>query len=104
MFDDFHFLQEMIVSPNADGEACGTDYPEKYQQNAYWPPEMWTPAPRLWIPRDEARISRQEVAHTRDTVRISDDGAWLDENGRIHVDLAKAPFAREPVSYRASSQ
>ena len=102
VFDDFQALREMIISPHLDGQACGENDPEKYRQNAYWPPEMWEPAPRLWIPSDEARVSRQEVAHTRDIVRIFDDGAWLDEYGRIQVDLSKAPFERPLVAYRAA--
>ena len=51
-----------------------------------------TGASELWIPRDEARVSRQEVAHSSEVVPTTDRGAWLNEKGRMVIDLTEAPF------------
>ncbi|KAH8896663.1 DUF221-domain-containing protein [Thozetella sp. PMI_491] len=101
VFEDFQAMQVKFgaawMAPPQEVE-----YYQKYARDAYWPPEMWTPLPKLWIPRDEARVSRQEVSHTRKTIPIYDEGAWLDETGRVQMDLDKAPFDWPPVPYRAA--
>ncbi|KAL2145282.1 hypothetical protein VTI28DRAFT_7650 [Corynascus sepedonium] len=75
IYQSFRVLQQK-VNPGPAGEAA--DLPRDYAKRAYWPPEMWTPAPRLWLPRDEARVSRQEVAHCADCVGgVSDRACWL---------------------------
>ncbi|OIW22745.1 DUF221 domain-containing protein [Coniochaeta ligniaria NRRL 30616] len=96
VYQDYHILKEMMP-PGPPPEAA--ELPEQYARRGYFPPEMWMPAPKLWIPRDEARVSRQEVAHTRESVPISDRGAWLDERGRIEVDVNMAPFKEYRVLY-----
>lgn len=94
VFDDYHILKKMLRD-----EPPPTEYPDYIKKRGYYPPEMWMPAPRLWIPKDEARVSRQEVAHSRDVVAISDAGAWLDEKGRITVEMEMAPFREPRVLY-----
>ncbi|KAK3905971.1 hypothetical protein C8A05DRAFT_12260 [Staphylotrichum tortipilum] len=76
IYQDFRTLQP-TVNPQPEHVALPPDYAKR----AYWPPEMWAPAPRLWIPRDEARVSRQEVAHSSGVLGVSDKGCWLVENG-----------------------
>lgn len=94
VYEDYHILREMMPP-----EPPEVELPEQYLKRGYFPPEMWTPTPKLWIPRDEARVSRQEVAHTRESVPISDRGAWLDERGRIEVDVNMAPFKEPRILY-----
>jgi len=94
IYEDFRFLRQMLP---ADHPA--PDYPEDYARRAYWPPEMWTLAPKLWIPRDEARVSRQEVAHTRPVLQTFDTGAWLDEKARVVVDLNASPLREPKIMY-----
>lgn len=83
IYQDFRTLQP-TVNPQPDNLALPPDYAKR----AYWPPEMWSPAPRLWLPRDEARVSRQEVAHSKGAVGIaSDRGCWLVETGGVNVNV-----------------
>lgn len=94
VYEDYHVLKHMMPQ-----EPPAMEAPEQISRRGYAPPEMWMPAPRLWIPRDRARVSRQEVAHCRDVVGISDRGAWLDEKGRVVVELDKAPFKEPRILY-----
>ncbi|KXX73846.1 Uncharacterized protein RSN1 [Madurella mycetomatis] len=91
IYQDFRALQ-----PKVNPEPGDVDLPPDYAKQAYWPPEMWAPAPKLWIPKDDARVSRQEVAHTKASVFISDQGCRLSEKGRLYCDFEAAPL-HEPV-------
>jgi hypothetical protein len=94
VFDDYYLLKQMLPT-----EPPPDNCPDHIARRGYYPPEMWMPPPRLWIPKDEARVSRQEVAHSREAGPISDQGAWLDEKGRIVCEVEKAPFREERVLY-----
>jgi len=85
-FDSFVHLRSLIPDDLPDPTET---YPEDYIFRAYYPPEMWTPAPKLWLPRDEGGVSAQEVEHCKRFGRTvaSDEGAWLDERGRIRCDV-----------------
>lgn len=48
-----------------------------------------SPKPIIWIPRDGYGISTDEICSTAkraDSIRISDDGAWLDDEGNVKLD------------------
>ena len=48
-----------------------------------------TPQPIIWIPRDEYGISADEILSTArrtDNIRMSDDGAWLDDAGKVKLE------------------
>lgn len=90
IFDDFRALRKLVDQSPPDEEE-----EVEYARRGYWPPEMWTPIPKLWIPHDEARVSRQEVVHTGEVIPITDQGAWLDEQGNMMVDLNETPFKVE---------
>ncbi|KAE8446486.1 hypothetical protein EG329_011949 [Mollisiaceae sp. DMI_Dod_QoI] len=62
-------------------------YSPSLLKDAFSPPSMRKRSPRLWIPRDAAGVSVQEVAHSNKVIEMSDEGAWLDERGRLAVDL-----------------
>ncbi|KAK4661123.1 uncharacterized protein QC763_705000 [Podospora pseudopauciseta] len=94
VYQDFRKLQ-----PTINPEPCDYELPEDYTHKAYWPPEMWQPAPKLWIPKDDARVSRQEVAHTKDSIFISDQGCWLNEKGRIECDFERSPLHEPRILY-----
>lgn len=91
IYQDFRTLQ-----PKVNPEPGDVELPPDYAKRAYWPPEMWAPAPKLWVPKDDARVSRQEVAHTKASVFISDEGCRLSEKGRLCCDFEAAPL-HEPV-------
>ncbi|KAK4208187.1 hypothetical protein QBC37DRAFT_81513 [Rhypophila decipiens] len=94
IYQDFRALQS-IVNPGPED----VELPDDYARKAYWPPEMWRPAPRLWIPKDEARVSRQEVAHTKESVFISDQGCWLQKKGRVACDCEVSPLKEPRILY-----
>ncbi|KAK3322974.1 hypothetical protein B0H66DRAFT_217936 [Apodospora peruviana] len=96
IYQDFRTLQG-TVNPGPPSEEV--ELPDDYARKAYWPPEMWKPAPKLWIPKDDARVSRQEVAHTKDAVFISDYGCWLDEKGKVKCDPKVSPLKEPRILY-----
>ncbi|KAK4169576.1 hypothetical protein QBC43DRAFT_64142 [Cladorrhinum sp. PSN259] len=87
------------LKPRVNPEPAETKLPDDYVRRAYWPPEMWRPAPKLWIPKDEARVSRQEVAHTKDSIFISDQGCWLNSRARIECDFEASPLHEPRILY-----
>ncbi|KAM0278279.1 hypothetical protein ACHAQH_005292 [Verticillium albo-atrum] len=97
-FDSFAHLRELIPKDLPDPTAT---YPEDYVFKTYYPPEMWEPAPRLWIPKDEGGVSAQEVEHCAryGKVEATDEGAWLQEDGRVACEVEQAPFWEERVLY-----
>jgi calcium permeable stress-gated cation channel len=89
IFESYHVLRDMIphelreMDPSASYSADNASI----LKDAYCPPSIREKSPRLWIPRDLAGISRQEVPHSSKVVEISDEGASIDEKGRLGVDL-----------------
>lgn len=96
IFEDFSTLQKMLPPDMPDPTES---YPRNYAHDAYWPPVMTTPLESLWIPRDEGGVSRQEVKHSGEVIEITDEGAWLDENGRVKLDFEKAPYWKPRILY-----
>lgn len=98
VFEDFAALQAMLPDDMPDPTR---DYPEDYARQVYWPRVIRTPMETLWIPRDEAGVSRQEVRHTRRVMPITDEGAWLESDGglRVEVEVGGAPYWEEKVLY-----
>lgn len=94
VYQDFRTLK-----PRVNPEPADAKLPDDYVKRAYWPPEMWQPAPKLWIPEDEARVSRQEVAHTKESIFISDKGCWLNEKARIECDFEASPLHEPRILY-----
>lgn len=89
-YEDFVTLRNTIPGD----QLPHVEYPSEFRKRCYLPPEMWAQKPTLWIPRDEARVSRQEVAHTKKYTPITDNGAELDEKGRVVVYFDKAPMKK----------
>lgn len=95
IYESFRELQRRIDPGPSSPSAA--ELPPDYAKKAYWPPEMWRPAPRLWLPRDEARVSRQEVAHNAKVVGgVSDRACWLvvSRRGktRIECEMENSPL------------
>jgi calcium permeable stress-gated cation channel len=76
-------------------------YPGDTEQMAYYPPSATSSAPLLWIPRDRAGVSRQEIAHTSKVIPITDEGAELNEKGKISWDSegTRPPVWEEKIIY-----
>ncbi|RPA77248.1 putative DUF221 domain protein [Ascobolus immersus RN42] len=76
-----HFSYEKLrpLIPQVEGY----HYTPEQAQNAYIHPAVKSKPITIWIPRDEAGVSKQEVAHTQRVLEASDEGAWLDEKGKL---------------------
>lgn len=96
VFEDFAALQKLLPTDAPDPTES---YPADYARRAYWPPVMTTQMETLWVPRDEAGVSAQEVRHSREAIGITDEGAWLEGDGGVRVDVEVAPWWEEKVFY-----
>lgn len=77
-------------------------YPADVARKAYLNPVMTSEPPVLWIVHDEMGISEGEVRETGKVVRITDEGAWLDEKNKIVWDkerVREMPIWKEAVAY-----
>jgi hypothetical protein len=81
IFADYAILRQTIPS------FPPIEYDEGVVKDAFYPPSVRAKAPVLWIPRDEAGVSAQEVRHSGQVIRIGDPGAWIDEKGRMSVEV-----------------
>ena len=86
VFADYSVLRYQVPESWRNGEV-EIIYEEGAVRDAYCVPSLRKRAPKLIIPRDPAGISAQEVAHTGKVIRITDDGAWLDGEGNLIIDL-----------------
>ena len=95
VYEDFLALRATLKlsSPQEEPDWPLPDDHQQERAAEYRPPEMWLPKPTIWLPQDEARVSRQEVAHNTKSIPTSDEAAWLDENGKILVELEAAPIS-----------
>lgn len=95
-FEDFAGLRGLLAGDEPDPTE---GYPEDYARHVYLPSAARTEMERLWLPRDEAGVSRQEVRDTGRVIPVTDEGAWLEEDGGLRVDLEAAPYREEKVLY-----
>ena len=75
-------------------------YPEEIAREAYHHPAITDRPPLLWIPRDAAGVSRQECAHTSQVIPMTDEGAYLDDKGKlVVVKDDTAPIFEQKIYY-----
>ncbi|EMC91709.1 hypothetical protein BAUCODRAFT_79204 [Baudoinia panamericana UAMH 10762] len=70
------------------------EYSAEDERSAFWHPAIKGETALLWIPRDPVGISRQEVRDTNHIIPITDEGAYLDDKGKIVWD---AQDGRPPI-------
>ncbi|KAK5049115.1 hypothetical protein LTR84_005538 [Exophiala bonariae] len=58
-------------------------YSAEVQRDAYQHPAVNATAPLLWVPHDQMGVSRQECFHTNKVTPMTDEGAYLNEKGKI---------------------
>lgn len=58
-------------------------YTPEQEREAYYHPVISKRAEVIWLPRDAAGVSVQETAHNRSVVGCSDEGAVVDEKGKV---------------------
>lgn len=61
-------------------------YAPEVARTAYFHPAISRQTPILWFVRDQMGISEQEMRHSARILKVSDQGAWFDEKGRIRWD------------------
>ncbi|KAF8463896.1 phosphate metabolism protein [Kalaharituber pfeilii] len=64
------------------------DFPEirytpEEERDAYYHPAVTAKVPVLWVPKDEGGVSRQECKHTGEIIGCEDEGAVVDEKGKV---------------------
>lgn len=75
-------------------------YSEQIESHAYFNPAIAMPTPLLWIPEDTMGISKQEIAHTSKVTPITDQGASLNDKGKVVWDeTTQAPIYDEKIYY-----
>ena len=72
-------------------------YNEEIESEAYYPPTVKKDTPLLWIPRDNLGISRQEVMDTPRVIPITDEGAFMDDDGKVSWEAQNSEGARPPI-------
>ena len=77
---DYYTLRRLVPKNFAD-----IAYSPEAERDAYYNPVISSPTPLLWIPRDSLGISKQEIAHTSQVIPITDEGATLNEKGKIVI-------------------
>lgn len=72
-------------------------YNEEIESEAYFPPSVKKDTPLLWIPRDGLGISRQEINETPRIIPITDEGATINDDGKIEWEAQNSEGARPPI-------
>ncbi|KAK0893856.1 phosphate metabolism protein 7 [Friedmanniomyces endolithicus] len=94
IYQDYETMRRMVPKDIA------VHYTQEEEQNAFFNPAITQATPLLWIPRDGAGISHQEVRDTRQVMPVTDDGAFLDDKGKIVWDSQDGrPPIYEEVPY-----
>ncbi|KAL1953900.1 hypothetical protein VTO42DRAFT_2052 [Malbranchea cinnamomea] len=96
LYADYHTLRQLVPCDFAE-----ITYDPEVERDAYYPPAIGAAAPLLWIPRDKGGVSRQEVAHTSKVIPITDEDAYIDDNGKITWNKEKGvpPIYEEKIYY-----
>lgn len=75
--EDYHHMRRLVPRD------VPIEYAPEDEVIAYHNPAITSSTPLLWIPRDPMGISRQEVRDTKPIIPITDEGAYLDDAGKI---------------------
>ncbi|KJZ72979.1 hypothetical protein HIM_07551 [Hirsutella minnesotensis 3608] len=99
VYADFATLRKIV--PAEEDMDFERQYTNEIEATAYLPPSVISKAPTLWIPADSAGVSKQEVALTGEVIPITDEGATIDDKGKIHWDTegARPPIWEEKIYY-----
>lgn len=67
------------------------EYTPQVEEDAFFHPTITSPTPLLWIPRDKLGISAQEVRDTSKVIPMTDQGANINEKGKVDWDRDAGP-------------
>ena len=95
-YTDYHTLRRQVPRDLFD-----ISYDPETERDAYYHPAISSPTPTLWIPKDPIGVSEQECRHTSTVIPMTDEGAWVDDKGRIKWDQenGRVPIFEEKVYY-----
>jgi calcium permeable stress-gated cation channel len=72
------------------------------ERNAYLHPALKSTIIKIWVPKDKEGISDREIEETRKYIDITNEGAWIEDNGTIQWDkanLRKLPVWKDKAYY-----
>ena len=75
---------------------------EEKEESAYSHPAMSANVPTVWVAADKLGRSKELLAELPEQVKGTDEGAWVDEKGKVHIDrddLKGLPVWKEKVYY-----
>jgi hypothetical protein len=79
------------------------EYTQEDLEQAYLHPALTSQTPVVWMARDRMGASQNEVRENEEAgLKASDDGAWLDEKGRIQwsvLEFDKVPVWKQGVKF-----
>lgn len=78
MYKDFAAMRRKVRRNIAE-----VNYTEEEMRTAYFEPCVASPPPTLWIPRDRWGFSQHECTETDRVIRITDEGAHLNDKNKI---------------------
>lgn len=95
---DYATLRKIVPEQSLD---LNNLYSDEVARNAYYPPEVNSPAPLLWIPSDAAGISKQEVRDSGKVIPITDEGCVLNDKNKLEWDTetVRPPLWEEKIYY-----
>ncbi|KAK8127570.1 hypothetical protein PG984_008678 [Apiospora sp. TS-2023a] len=95
---DYATLRKIVPDHSLDFNNL---YSDEVARNAYYPPEVNSPAPLLWIPSDAAGISKQEVRDSGKVIPITDEGCVLNDKNKLEWDTetVRPPLWEEKIYY-----
>lgn len=95
LYADYYTLRQQVPR---DFECI--EYDEMLEKATYFHPSITAEPPLLWVPRDDAGVSAEECRETSKVLKMSDEGARLDENGNVIWDWEEAghvPIAKKKI-------
>lgn len=93
-YEDYETLRKLVP------RELDLSYPEEVEAEAYFNPAIISQPQLVWIPRDTMGISRQEIRDNGEHIQTSDEGATLDDKGRVAWDRnEKPPVYEEKIYY-----
>ncbi|KAI1910331.1 phosphate metabolism protein 7 [Ophidiomyces ophidiicola] len=100
-FQPYKYANYATLRQLVPHDSAIVSYPPEVEQHAYFHPSIGSTPPLLWIPRDAGGISKQEVAHTSKVIPITDEDAFIDDNGKItwNEESGVPPIYQEKIYY-----
>lgn len=94
IYSDYATLRRLVPHDVVDPDNL---YNEEIATEAYLPPTVKKDVPLVWIPRDSLGISAQEVRDCNRVIPATDEGAAMDDKGKISWEAQDNEGRRPPI-------